>query len=49
MCNVLQIVVCKVVLSHLVIVMSVLLRFTDLYYPFGIFKLFFRVVESKLN
>ena len=40
MCNVLQIVVCPVVLFLLTIVLSVLLRFTDSDYPFGIFKLF---------
>ena len=38
MCNVLQIVVCPFVLFLLAIVLSVLLRFTDSDYPFGIFK-----------
>jgi len=36
------IVVCLFVLFLLAIVSSVLLRFTDSDYPFGIFKLFFR-------
>ena len=40
-CNVLQIVVCPFVHFLLVIVLSVILRFTDSDYPFGIFKLFF--------
>ena len=38
MCNVFKIVVCPFVVFRLVIVLSVLLRFTDLYYPFSIFK-----------
>jgi hypothetical protein len=38
---VLLIVVCPFVLFILVIVLSVLLRYTDSDYPFGIFKLFF--------
>jgi hypothetical protein len=38
--NVLQIVVCPFVIFLLTIVLSVLLRFTDSDYPFGIFKLF---------
>ena len=38
---VLQIVVCPFVLFLLAIVLSVLLRYTDSDYPFGIFKLFF--------
>jgi hypothetical protein len=33
-------VVCPFVLFLLAIVLSVLLRYTDSYYPFGIFKLF---------
>ena len=37
---VLQIVVSPFVPFILVIVLSVLLRFTDSYYPYGIFKLF---------
>jgi len=37
---VLQIVVCPFVLFLLAIVLSVLLRYTDSDYPFGIFKLF---------
>ena len=40
MCIVLKIVVCPFVLLLLTIVLSVLLRFTDSEYPFGIFKLF---------
>jgi len=38
---VLEIVVCPFVLFLLPIVLSVLLRYTDSDYPFGIFKLFF--------
>ena len=38
---VLLIIVCPFVLFILVIVLSVLLRYTDSDYPFGIFKLFF--------
>ena len=38
MCNVLQIVVCPFVLFILGIVLSVLLRFMDFDYPFGIYK-----------
>ena len=38
---ILQIVVCPFVLFLLATVLSVLLRFTDSEYPFGIFKLFF--------
>ena len=41
LCNVLQIVVCLFVLFDLVIVLSVVLRFTDSdYYSLGIFRLF---------
>jgi len=40
MCNVLYIVVCAFVRFLLIIVLYVLLRFTDSDYPFGIFKLF---------
>jgi hypothetical protein len=40
LCNVLSIVVCPFVLFFLVIVLFVLLRFTDSDYTFGIFKLF---------
>ena len=39
---VLQIIVCPFVLFLLAIVLSVLLRFTDSDYPFGIFKLFLK-------
>ena len=41
---VLYIVVCHFVLFLLAIVMSVLLRYTDSDYPFGIFKLFLHVI-----
>ena len=41
MCNVLQIIVCPFVHFLLVLVFSVLPRFMDSDYPFGIFKLFF--------
>ena len=40
---VLQIVVCPFVLFLLAIVLSVLLRYTDSDYPFGIFKLFLNI------
>jgi len=40
---VLYIVVCPFVLSLLAIVLSVLHRFTDSDYPFGIFKLFLQM------
>jgi hypothetical protein len=40
MCNVLKIVVCPFVIFLLTIVLSVLPRYTDSDYPFGIFKLF---------
>ena len=40
LCNVFQIVVCPFGLFHLVIVLSVLLRFTAYGSPFGIFKYF---------
>jgi hypothetical protein len=40
---VLLIVVCPFVLFLLAIVLSVLLRYTDSDYPFGIFKLFFAI------
>ena len=40
MCNVLLIAVCPFVFFHLAFVMSILLRFTNSDYPFGIFKLF---------
>jgi hypothetical protein len=40
LCNVLQIDVCSFVLFLLAIELSVLLRFTDSDYPFGILKLF---------
>ena len=46
---VLYIVVCPFVLFHLAIVLSGLLRFTDSDYPFGIFKLFFRLSYSQLR
>ena len=41
--NVLYIVVCLFVRFLLAIVLSVLLRFTDSDYPFGIFELFFYI------
>jgi hypothetical protein len=41
---ILYIVVCLFVLFHLAFVLSVLLRYTDSDYPFGIFKLFFTTV-----
>ena len=41
---VLQIVVCPFVLFLLAIVLSVLLRYTDSDYPFGIFKLFLSIM-----
>ena len=37
---VLQIVVCPFAICHLAVVLSVLLRFTDYDYPFGIYKFF---------
>ena len=37
------------VLLLLTIVLSVLLRYTDSDYPFGIFKLFFLIIEYKKN
>ena len=40
LCNVLWIVVCPFVVFLLVIVLSILLRFTSSDYPFGIFKPF---------
>jgi hypothetical protein len=43
---VLQIVVCPFVLFLLAIVLSVLLRYTDSDYPFGIFKLFIRIFQN---
>jgi hypothetical protein len=42
MCNALLIVVGPVVLILLAIMLSVLLRYTDSDYPFGIFKLFLK-------
>jgi hypothetical protein len=44
---VLQIVVCPFVLFLLAIVLSVLLRYTDSDYPFGIFKLFLHKILLK--
>jgi hypothetical protein len=43
MCSDLKIVVCPFVLFRLAIMLSVLLRFMDSDYPFGIFKLFLHV------
>ena len=40
-------VVCPFVLFLLAIVLSVLLRYTDSDYPFGIFKLFFEIGKRK--
>ena len=40
MCSTTQIIVCPFVFFLLVIVLSVLLRYTDSDYPFGIFKIF---------
>jgi hypothetical protein len=40
----LKVVVCSFVLFLLAIVLSVLLRFTDSDYPFGIFKLFLLMI-----
>ena len=45
--HVLQIVVCSFVLFLLTIVLSVLLRFTDSEYPFGIFKLFLKSNQTE--
>jgi hypothetical protein len=44
-----EIVVCPFVLFLLAIVLSVLLRYTDSDYPFGIFKLFFYFNEIAKN
>ena len=46
---VLWIVVCPFVLFLLVIVLSVLLRYTDSDYPFGIFKLCIIIVLARLR
>ena len=46
---VLQIVVCPFVLFLLAIVLSVLLRYTDSDYPFGIFKLFLQRVSPNFT
>ena len=46
---VLWIVVCPFVLFLLAIVLSVLLRYADSDYPFGIFKLFFYIIVATLN
>jgi len=43
LCSVLQIVVCPFLISLLAIVLSVLHRFTDFDYLYGIFKLFLQV------
>ena len=43
LCNVLQIIVCPSVLFLLAIVLYVLLRYTDSGYPFGIFKIVFKL------
>ena len=43
----LLIVVCPFVHFHLAIMLSVL-RFTDLHYPFGIFKLFLQIKKQVL-
>ena len=45
---VLLIVVCPFVLFHLAIVLSVLVRYTDSDYPFGIFKLFLETFYAFL-
>jgi hypothetical protein len=46
---VLSIVVCPFVLFLLVIVLSVLLQFKDYDYPFGIFKVFLRCINSLIK
>ena len=46
---VLQIVVCPFVLFRLTIVLSVLFRFTDYDYLFGIFKLFLQGIHKNIN
>ena len=48
-CEVIVIVVCPFVLFLLAIVLSVLLRYTDSDYPFGIFKLFLIIWSSKFD